>query len=152
MEDGVTRGRLEREGEERFQRLRAELGVTAFGLNLMRLRPGQRGRIHAHERQEEVYVVLEGLLTVLVGDGTSEPEEHALGPDEALRVAPALRRQLVNRAGEPVVVLALGGAQPLEGRDGVAFPDWTAPEGVPPAEAPLPPDLPAGAPGHRSGE
>ncbi len=147
MEDGITRTRLHREGEERFQRLRAELGVTAFGLNLMRLRPGQRGRIHAHERQEEVYVVLEGLLTVLVGAGAPEPEAHALGPDDALRVAPAVRRQLVNDTGEPVVLLAIGGAQPHEGRDGVAFPDWTAAEGVPPAEAPLPPDLPPSAPG-----
>ncbi len=152
MEDGVTRGRLEREGEERFQRLRAELGVTAFGLNLMRLRPGQRGRIHAHSRQEEVYVVLEGALTVLVGTGGPEPEEHALGADDVLRVAPAVRRQLLNRGGATAVFLALGGAQPHEGRDGIAYADWTSAEGVPPAEAPLPPDLPAGAPGHRPGE
>jgi uncharacterized cupin superfamily protein len=152
VEDGVTRARLHREGEERFQRLRAQLGVSSFGLNLMRLRPGQRGRIHAHERQEEVYVVLAGLLTVLVGDGAREPEEHALGPDDALRVGPAVRRQLVNRTGEPVVLLAIGGAAPHEGRDGIAFPDWTAPAGVPPADAPLPPDLPVGAPADRAEE
>ncbi len=152
MEQGIARTRLERDGAERFQRLRAELGVTAFGLSLMRLRPGQRGRIHAHERQEEVYVVLEGELTVLVGAGGPEPEEQVLAADDALRVAPALRRQLVNRTGAPVVFLAMGGAQPHEGRDGVAYPDWTAPEGVPPADAPLPPDLPVGAPAHRAGE
>ena len=39
---------------DRFQRLRAELGVTSFGMNLLTLRPRQRGRIHRHERQEEV--------------------------------------------------------------------------------------------------
>jgi len=149
VEDGVTRARLHREGEDRFQRLRAELGVSSFGLNLMRLRPGQRGRIHAHERQEEVYVVLEGELTLLVEDGS---QEHVLGPDDAVRVAPALKRQLVNRGPAPVVLLALGGAQPHEGRDGIAYPDWDVGEGVPPAEAPLPPDLPAGAPGERAGD
>ncbi len=148
----MARVRLQREGEERFQRLRAELGVTSFGLNLMRLAPGQRGRIHAHERQEEVYLVLEGRLTVLVGTGGPEPEEHELGPDDALRVAPAVLRQLVNRTGERVLLLALGGAEAHEGRDGVAYPDWTASEGVPPAEAPLPPDLPVGAPAHRPGD
>jgi len=145
----VTRARLEREGEDRFQRLRAELGVSSFGLNLMRLRPGQRGRIHAHERQEEVYVVLEGELTLLVEDG---PQEHVLGPDEAIRVAPALKRQLVNRGAAPVVLLAVGGAQPHEGRDGIAYADWDAADGLPPAEAPLPPDLPVGAPGERAGD
>jgi len=62
MQEGVTVVALDRDGEERFQPLRRELGVSAFGLNLIRLRPGQRGRIHRHERQEEVYVVLEGTL------------------------------------------------------------------------------------------
>jgi uncharacterized cupin superfamily protein len=40
--------------DERFQSLRRELGVQSFGINLMRLEAGQRGRIHRHERQEEV--------------------------------------------------------------------------------------------------
>ena len=39
-------------GAERFQRLREPLGVRSFGINLIRLQPGQRGRIHRHERQE----------------------------------------------------------------------------------------------------
>ena len=38
--------------------------MSAFGLNLLRFQPGQRGRIHRHERQEEVYLVLEGTLTL----------------------------------------------------------------------------------------
>jgi mannose-6-phosphate isomerase-like protein (cupin superfamily) len=95
VQDGIGRTRLDVEGEDRFQRLRAELGASAFGLNLIRLDPGQRGRIHAHERQEEVYVVLRGTLTLLV-----EGEAHELGPDEAVRVAPALKRQLVNLGEE----------------------------------------------------
>ena len=64
MEDGTATTRLQPDAENRFVRLRAELGVTSFGLNQIVLHPGQRGRIHAHERQEEVYLVLEGTLTL----------------------------------------------------------------------------------------
>ena len=39
MESGVAFAKLDLDGDDRFQRLRAELGVTSFGLNLMRLRP-----------------------------------------------------------------------------------------------------------------
>jgi mannose-6-phosphate isomerase-like protein (cupin superfamily) len=47
------------------------------------LEPGQRGRIHRHQREEEVYLVLEGQLDILV-DG----EESELGAGELFRVAP----------------------------------------------------------------
>jgi uncharacterized cupin superfamily protein len=63
---------LDPDNGERFQALRRDLGVSSFGMNLIVLRRGQRGRIHAHERQEEVYLVLEGELTLLV-----EGAEHA---------------------------------------------------------------------------
>lgn len=137
MQEGVTFGSLDRAGSDRFQRLRAELGVECFGLNLIRLDPRQRGRIHTHERQEEVYVVLSGTLTLVI-----EGEEHQLGPDACARVAPGVRRQLVNKGRERCVLLALGGAHPHEGRDGVAYESWDAPEGRSPQDTPLPPDLP----------
>ena len=137
MEPGVSFSALDLDGDERFQRLRADLGVESFGLNLLRFGPGQRSRVHRHERQEEVYLVLEGTLTLVV-----EGEEHRLGPHELARVAPDVRRQLVNRGPERVVLLALGGANPHDGRDGVAFPSWEATEGHPPQEVPLPDDLP----------
>jgi len=126
---------------DRFQRLRAQLDVTAFGINLIRLAPGQSGRIHCHTRQEEVYIVLAGELTLLL-DG--QPQTFTRW--EAVRVAPDVRRQLVNRALEPLVLLAIGGAQPHEGRDGVAFCDWDDSLGKPPDEVPLPKDEPVGRP------
>ena len=137
MQDGITFGRLDYAGSDRFQRLRADLGVESFGLNLIRLEPRQRGRIHAHERQEEVYVVLSGTLTLVV-----EGEEHELAPGACARVAPSVRRQLVNKGRERCVLLALGGAEPHHGRDGIAFDAWDAPEGRSPQETPMPPDLP----------
>ena len=125
---------------ERFQALRRELGVTGFGMNLIVLQPGQRGRIHAHERQEEVYLVLEGQLTLGV-----EGREHLLGPRELARVGPAVRRQLVNAGTEPLVLLALGGSGEHAGRDGHAWASWEeGGQGRPPQEVPLPEDLPVG--------
>ena len=60
MQKGVSYTKLELGGLERFVSLRQTLGVTSFGMNLILLKPGARGRIHKHEKQEEVYLVLEG--------------------------------------------------------------------------------------------
>ena len=122
---------------ERFVSLRRALGVTSFGLNEITLQPRQRGRIHRHREQEEVYLVLRGSLTVAFED-----EEHELAEGQLMRVAPATRRQLLNRGDEPCVVVAIGGAGEHESRDGEAFADWSETEGRPPQEVPLPADLP----------
>ncbi len=139
MEEGSARTRLDPDSGERFQPLRRELGVTAFGINQIVLQPGQRSRIHRHERQEEVYLVLEGRLTLMI-----EAEESELGQGELIRVAPALRRQLVNRGPGRLVLIALGGAGEHLGRDGEAFASWDQETGVSPQELPLPRDLDAG--------
>jgi mannose-6-phosphate isomerase-like protein (cupin superfamily) len=135
--DGVSFASLNR-GEEMFQSVRRELGVESFGINLMSLHPGQRLRVHRHERQEEVYLVLEGTLTLLI-----EGEPHVLGPDQLARVGPEVRRQLTNPTKERVVLLALGGSGEHEGRDGLAWLDWDEEgPGREPREIPLPDDLP----------
>ena len=136
MEPGVSFAKLDFEAGERFLRLRDTLGVSSFGFNQLLLEPGQGGRIHRHERQEEVYVVLEGTLT-LEYDG----ERHELGRGDVARVAPGVRRQLSNRGSERVALLAVGGADPHAGRDGVAYLSWDDEEGKPPQEVPLPDDL-----------
>jgi uncharacterized cupin superfamily protein len=137
MEQGVTRVHADLASRERFTSLRRALGVSTFGMNLMSLEPGQRGRIHRHEHQEEVFVVLEGVIRITV-----EREPYDLGPWNALRVAPELRREVANPFAERAVLLALGGAHPHEGRDGRAFASWD--DTVPrlPSELPLPADLP----------
>jgi len=140
MEDGVSFAQIDFDSGERFQRLRAELGISTFGLNLILLAPGQAGRIHRHEHQEEVYLVLDGELSLYV-----EGEEHVLGQGALARVAPNVRRQLVNRRPRRVVLIALGGATPHEGRDGVAYESWEATEGAPPQQIPLPADVPVQA-------
>jgi uncharacterized cupin superfamily protein len=137
MDDGVSFTQIDLDSGERFQPLRRELGVSTFGLNLILLQPGQVGRIHRHEHQEEVYLVLDGELSLYV-----EGEEHRLDRGALARVAPAVRRQLVNRRPQRVVLLALGGATDHSGRDGVAYASWDATEGAPPQEIPLPDDVP----------
>ncbi len=123
--------------EHRFQRLRAELGVTTFGINLIVLEPRMRMRVHRHERQEEVYLVLAGELTLVLDDG----DERVLRAGELARVAAPVRRQLINRGTGRLELLALGGHGEHEGRDGRAYSDWTETgEGRSPAEVPLPDD------------
>jgi mannose-6-phosphate isomerase-like protein (cupin superfamily) len=124
---------------ERFNSLRRALGVTSFGLNQITLQPRQRGRIHRHRHQEEVYLVLRGTLTVVL----EEHEERELTEGQLLRVAPETRRQLVNRGNTACVVVAIGGAGEHVGRDGEAFTSWSETRGRPPQEVPLPNDLPA---------
>jgi mannose-6-phosphate isomerase-like protein (cupin superfamily) len=136
MQKGTSRSRLDPAPGERFVGLRRQLGVTSFGINQIALEPGQRGRIHRHRRQEEVYLVLEGRLTLMI-----EGEETELGEGELIRVAPPLRRQIVNRGPERLVLIALGGHGDHNGRDGEAFASWQDQIGVPPQELPLPTDL-----------
>jgi mannose-6-phosphate isomerase-like protein (cupin superfamily) len=137
METGTSRTKLDPDGDERFLSLRRALGVTSFGMNQLVLEPRQRGRIHRHLRQEEVYLVLEGTLTLVV-----EAEEQTVERGELVRVAPEVRRQLVNRGPDRLVMVALGGEGEHRGRDGEAFTDWDDAQGASPQEVPLPDDLP----------
>jgi mannose-6-phosphate isomerase-like protein (cupin superfamily) len=137
MNTGVSYTALQPDTEERFISLRRELGVTTFGLNQVILRPGQRGRIHRHKTQEEVYIVLSGTLTIVYEDEVKE-----LGQGEIARVAPEVRRYITNRHPEDVLLIALGGAIEHVGRDGEAFGSWEDTEPTSPQELPLPPDEP----------
>jgi mannose-6-phosphate isomerase-like protein (cupin superfamily) len=137
METGVSYAAIDPSAEERFVSLRRLLGVSTFGLNQILLRPGERGRVHRHARQEEVYLVLEGKLTLFI-----EGDEHTLGPGELARVAPDVRRAIANIHPENCLLIALGGAEPHNGRDAEAFTGWDATEPSSPQEVPMPENLP----------
>jgi uncharacterized cupin superfamily protein len=89
-----------------FLRVRAGLGITSFGIAVIQLPPGFEGypeHDQSHDNQEEVYTVLEGAATILVGG-----EEIAIEPGVWLRVGPGEKRKIVT--GEsPAKVLAVGG-------------------------------------------
>jgi mannose-6-phosphate isomerase-like protein (cupin superfamily) len=137
MTDGFSSVRIDLETPERFVSLRRVLGVESVGINQLTLEPRERGRIHRHHRQEELYLVLAGTLTIVI-----EGEPHELRAGELARVAPSVRRQLVNAGDERCVVVAVGAADGYVGRDGEAFASWGETEGRPPQEVPLPDDLP----------
>jgi hypothetical protein len=69
--------------------------------------------------------------------------ERPLAAGEIMRVAPGVRRRVLNLGPELVSVLAIGGANPHEGRDGRAYRDWSDTDPRTPQEIPLPEDLPA---------
>jgi uncharacterized cupin superfamily protein len=129
---------LNADSGEIFTSLRRELGVESLGINQLILQPGQRMRVHRHERQEEIYFVVAGTLTLIV-----EGDEHAIASGSLARVGPQTRRQIGNRGEEPVLLLALGAAGGEHvSRDAVAWETWEeGGEGRSPREVPLPPDF-----------
>jgi uncharacterized cupin superfamily protein len=138
LRDGVQRASLQGEVKDRFLRLRAPLGITSFGLNKLVLAPGERNRIHRHTQQEEVYLVLAGELSLGV-----EGQEHTIAAGEIVRVAPQVRRQLINRGPATLELLVIGstvGAE-HEPRDAEAFSAWEDTEPGTPQTVPLPEDL-----------
>jgi mannose-6-phosphate isomerase-like protein (cupin superfamily) len=79
---------------------------------LWRYPPHTRGRRHVEGAQEEVFVVLEGTLTMLLGD---PPERVDLVPQSVVTVAPGTGLQMRNESDAEVVVFAYG-APPVTGR------------------------------------
>jgi mannose-6-phosphate isomerase-like protein (cupin superfamily) len=99
-----------------FVRVRAELGVTAFGMQVINLPPGFDVPYSAHAHlgmpdemayanhgQEEVYVPLSGRGTLIAGE-----ERWELAPGMAARIGAAQMRQIVT-TDEPLQYLAIGG-------------------------------------------
>jgi len=82
--------------------------------------------------------VLAGTLSLVV-----EGEETTLERGELIRVAPGVKRQLVNRGPGDLHLLAIGGAGEHEGRDGRAYTAWDDTDPVSPQDMPMPEDLPA---------
>src|SRR3712207_2346760 len=82
--------------------VRRSLGVTAFGLNVVRIPPGES--IPEHDEidrdQEEVFVTLDGRST-LVLDG----EHHPPPARTFARVSPGVRRTVRNDGDDEAVVL-----------------------------------------------
>jgi uncharacterized cupin superfamily protein len=98
-----------------IRKIRAPLGVTAFGVNAIVLPGGYETGAHAHERQEELYFVHAGRIEIRFGDGTS----HVLEPGGIARVAAATPRSAKNLDGGESVYVVVGGADGYVGRDGV---------------------------------
>lgn len=73
--------------------------------NLWRYPPGARGRRHREPVQEEVFCVVEGTLTMLLGE---PPERVELPPRSLVVVEPRTPLQLRNESESGVLVFAYG--------------------------------------------
>jgi uncharacterized cupin superfamily protein len=114
MQPGFAVSSLDELGEGfGFRKIRAALGVTAFGCNAIVLPPGFASHKHFHDEQEELYFVHSGTVVFSL-DG----EEVELGPGGLARVAPETVRGFRNPSDtEPAVYLCIGGKDGYVGRD-----------------------------------
>ena len=80
--------------------------------NIWRLPPGVRGARHLERVQEEMFVVLEGTATLLLGD---PPERVELPCGSVAVVETGTALQLRNESDAVIVVLVVG-APPEQGR------------------------------------
>ena len=97
-----------------FRKVRAALGVTAFGVNGIVFEPGYEGFAHFHDTQDELYFVHRGRARVEVGDEVRELGEGGLFHAEA-----KTPRRVSNASEtEQLVLLVLGGKDGYVERDG----------------------------------
>ena len=95
-----------REGEPRLVSELSDV-MTRSRANLYRYPAGAVGRRHSDPVQEEVFVVLDGTLTIHMGEG-DEPERHELGSGSVLVVQPGTVLQLSNRHDEELRLFVYG--------------------------------------------
>ena len=92
--------------------------LTHTRARFWRYPPGSRGRRHAEHAQEELFVVLEGTATMLLGD---PPKRVELPRGSVCAVDAETPRQLRNDGDEDVLFFIVG-APPVQG-DAAYFPD-----------------------------
>ena len=96
-----------------FKRVRAELGVESFGVNVVVMPPRYDGFFHYHDEQDELYFVHAGTARVEVGG-----EERLLGPGGMVHVRSTTPRRVSNGGEEDLVVFIVGAKDGYVGRDG----------------------------------
>jgi len=102
-------------------------GLTQFGVNLLRLPPGQwSSQRHWHVHEDEFVYVLSGEVVLVDDDG-----EQVLraGDCAGFKAGQPNGHHLQNRSGDEAVLLEVGSRRP--GGDGADYPDidLTLPEG-----------------------
>jgi quercetin dioxygenase-like cupin family protein len=73
--------------------------------NVWRYEPGATGRRHRHRRQDETFVVLDGVLTMYVGD---PPQRQDVSTGEVIHVESGTPLQAANHGDRDLVVYAYG--------------------------------------------
>src|SRR4051812_41730504 len=94
--------------------LTAALELKQSRARLWRYPPHTRGRRHADHAQEEVFVVLAGTLTMLLGDPS---ERFDLPPESVVAVEPMTPLQVRNEGDEELVLFIYGAPPDQAGAD-----------------------------------
>ena len=101
---------IERDDGRRLARLSD--AMTQQRANLWRLPPGTKGVRHLEQVQEEVFLVLEGRLTLMLGE---PPVPNELGRGDVAVVPPGTPLQVRND-GDSELLLFISGAPPESGQ------------------------------------
>jgi uncharacterized cupin superfamily protein len=104
--------RAPKRGDQRRSLAPLSDALHTMRANIWRLPPGTRGARHLERVQEEMFVVLEGTATLVLGD---PPERVELTPGSVAVVETGTILQLRNESDADIVVLAVG-APPEQGR------------------------------------
>jgi len=96
-----------------FRKVRAALGVTAFGVNAVVFPPHFDGFRHYHDLQDELYFVHRGRVQVEV-----EGETRELGEGGLFHATATTPRKVSNPFDEEAVVYVVGGKDGYVERDG----------------------------------
>jgi mannose-6-phosphate isomerase-like protein (cupin superfamily) len=113
-EMGYAFGSLDELGEGYgFRKVRAALGVTAFGVNVLVYPPDYEGFHHYHDTQDELYFVHRGKARVEV-----ESEVRELGPGGLFHCESTTPRKVSNPGDEDLVLFIVGGKGGYVERDG----------------------------------
>ena len=96
-----------------FRKVRAPLGVTAFGVNVIVYPPGATGVNHYHDQQDELYFVHSGTARFEVDGDVRE-----LGPGGFCHVESTTPRLVSNVGDDDLVLVIVGGKGGYVGRDG----------------------------------
>jgi mannose-6-phosphate isomerase-like protein (cupin superfamily) len=96
-----------------FRKVRAALGVTAFGVNAVVYPPGFDGFEHYHDTQDELYFVHRGRVRVEVGGETRDLDAGGLFHAES-----TTPRKVSNPFDEEAVLFIVGGSGGYIERDG----------------------------------
>ena len=110
---GYTFGTIDELGDGVFRKVRRELGVTAFGVNVLVIPAGVEARPHFHEEQDELYFVHAGRAKFALPD-----ESRELGPGGLCHVESTTPRQITSVGDEDLVMLVVGAKDGYVGRDG----------------------------------
>lgn len=100
-------------GDDTFRKVRRALGITAFGANVLVVKPGIVGRPHYHDEQDELYFVHRGRAVFDLPDDTVE-----LGPGGLIHVEATTPRRVTNPGPDDLVMLVVGAKDGYVGRDG----------------------------------